>query len=101
MTAVMRPADACLSASMVISSSMMPSETGGHEVWMTKTSASRTFSWIWTSMFSLEKRTMRVLHRATPICRQICSAKSGCDEPAMMRMSLLAMLLPPSRNGRI
>jgi len=38
-TAVMRPAEACLSASIIISNSTMPSDTGGQEGWTTNTSS--------------------------------------------------------------
>ena len=62
---------------MVISSSMIPSDTGEHEGWMTKTSVSRTFSSIWTSMFSLEKRTTVVRQRSVPRHLQMSCASSG------------------------
>ncbi len=55
-TAVMRRADACFSASMMINSSINRSDTGGHDVWITNTSDSRTFSLHWNRMFSLPKR---------------------------------------------
>jgi hypothetical protein len=68
---------------MVINSSMMPSETGGHEVWITKTSASRTFSSICTSMFSLENRTTVVRHGSVSSHLQMSRASSGCALPLM------------------
>src|SRR4029453_7198698 len=71
MTAVMRCAEACFSASMVMSNSMMPSETGEHEGCTTNTSASRTFSSIWTNMFSFEKRMTLERPSGKPICEQI------------------------------
>jgi hypothetical protein len=55
----------------------MPSETGGHEGWMTKTSASRTFSSIWTSMFSFENRTTVERHTGMPRWRQTSWASPG------------------------
>jgi hypothetical protein len=80
-TAVMRPAEACFRASIVIRSSMIPSDTGGHEGWITNTSASRTFSSICTSMFSFEKRTTVVREGLMPRHLQMSSASSGCAVP--------------------
>src|SRR4030095_6739928 len=88
----MRPAEACLRPSIVISSSMMPSETGGHEGVITKTSASRTFSSIWTSMFSLEKRTTVVWQRSAPRHLLMASASSGWAVPLI---SLMAPIMSP------
>ena len=97
-TAVTRPAEACLRASMVINSSMMPSETGEHEVWITKTSASRTFSSICTSMFSLENRTRVVQHGSVSSHLQMSRASSGCALPPM---TLTAPITPRSlRSSR-
>ena len=53
MTAVIRPADARLKASIMISSSMIDWLTGRQVGWTTKTSFSRTLSRILTKMFSL------------------------------------------------
>ena len=57
-TAVTRRADECLSASRMMSSSTMFSDSGGHAVCTTNTSSSRTFSSILTFKFSLEKRVV-------------------------------------------
>jgi len=62
---------------------MMPSETGGHDGWITNTSASRTFSSICTSMFSFEKRTIVVRQGSIPRRRQMSRASSGWALPLM------------------
>ena len=73
----MRAADANFSASMRISSSSRWSLTGGQEDWITKTSASRTFSSIFTLMFSLEKRVTFRRPSGMPMCVAMPLARSG------------------------
>ena len=51
--------------------------TGGQEDWMTKTSASRTFSSIFTLMFSLEKRVIFRRPKGMPMWVAIPLASSG------------------------
>src|SRR5215813_7389948 len=101
MTALMRCAEACFSASMVMSNSMMPSETGEHEGCTTNTSASRTFSSIWTNMFSFEKRMTLERPSGKPICEQIALASSGCAEPLKILMSRYTDPPPPCGHHRV
>jgi hypothetical protein len=54
MTAVMRPADARLNASIMISSSITLRFTGEQIGWTMKTSRDRTFSRMRTKIFSFE-----------------------------------------------
>src|SRR5262245_9007659 len=95
-TAVMRPAEACFNASIVISSSRMPSETGVQEGWITNTSASRTFSSICTSRFSFEKRTTVEWQRSMPRCLQMSRASSGWALPPITLISPIMGLLEVS-----
>src|SRR4029450_4803729 len=60
----------------------MPRETGGHEVWITNTSASRTFSSIWTIRLSFAKRTTRERATESPRWAQIDVAGWGWEDPA-------------------
>ena len=71
---------------------MIPSETGGQEGWMMKTSASRTFSSIWTSRFSLEKRKTVERQRSVPRYLQMSCASSGWAVPLI---TLMALIMPP------
>ena len=73
----MRAAEANFSASMRISSSIRLSLTGGQEDWMTKTSASRTFSSTFTLMFSLENRVTFRRPSGMPMCVVMPRARSG------------------------
>ena len=99
-TAVTRRAEALRSASSVISSSMMWSLTGSVNDCTTKTSRSRTFSWIWTCRLSLEKREISSGLSARPRCAQI-SAASGrlLLQAKMRRSSFIAAGSPSGRPG--
>src|SRR5262249_39357737 len=91
-TAVTRSAEACFRESMVIRSSIIPSDTGGHDGWMTNTSEPRTFSSICTIMFSFEN--LMTLHAVNgrPRWAAISAASAGCAEPAIRRMSDISIL---------
>ena len=66
MTAVIRPADARLKASIMISSSMIDWLTGCDVGWTRKTSFSRTLSRILTKMFSFANWKTSALPGSVP-----------------------------------
>ena len=81
MTAVIRRALALFSASIMMSNSRIPSETGEQDGCTTNTSPSRTFSSIFTFRFSFEKRWVWERPSGIPTWRQMALVSAGCAEP--------------------
>src|SRR4051812_41529830 len=87
MTAVIRPADALLKASIMISSSMTERFTGEQIGWTMKTSRERTFSRMRTKTFSFENSNTSASPIGISSARQIETASSGCALPLKMARS--------------
>jgi hypothetical protein len=96
MTAVIRAADARLSASMRISSSIRLSFAGNEFDWITKTSCPRTFSWISTKISMSAKRFTWPLVRGSFRCAPIASARGRLELPAT---SFIVGVVRPSGRG--
>ncbi len=77
----MRPAEARLNASIMISSSMIDWFTGRHVGWTRKTSFSRTLSRTRTKMFSFANWKTSARPCSAPRYRQILRASSGFAFP--------------------
>ena len=85
---MIRPADALLAASIMISSSMMLSFTGTEHGWTRKTSRSRTFSKIRTKVLSLLNLNTSQAPSAMDRCEQMSFANCGWAFPVNTFRSL-------------
>ena len=88
MTAVMRPAEARFSASIMMSSSMRLLFTGEQVDWTTNTSLPRTVSYRETKISPSEKVPTSDSPSLVPISLQISSASLGFELPENTLMSL-------------